>query len=151
MKMKKIVGILLSISLFYLCLLTAIAAEKSSDAVTPLCPVTGKAIDKNVWIDYHGGKLYFNSADCIKKFQDNVEKYFAKANLQLVVTGQARQTACPLMGKPVVSDKSVVVSGVKVELCCGICQKKITKANPKEQLEMVFGKGFDKGYTVKKT
>jgi hypothetical protein len=74
-----------------------------------------------------------------------------KANLQLVVTGQALQTACPLMGKPVVSGKSVVISGIKVELCCNICMKKISKANPKEQLEMVFGKNFDKGYTVKKS
>lgn len=149
--MRKIISALLPVALLSFFLVAAIAAEKNAETATPLCPVTGKAINKNVSTDYHGGKLYFSSADCVKKFQDNVEKYAAKANLQLVVTGQARQTACPIMGKPVVSGKSVVVSGVKVDLCCNTCLKKITKANPKEQLEMVFGKGFDKGYTVKKT
>jgi YHS domain-containing protein len=151
MKVKKIIGTLLSVTLSAFFLLAAMAATKSVDGPVTICPVTGKTIDKNVWIDYQGGKLYFNNADCVKKFQENVEKYTAKANLQLVVSGQAQQSACPLMGKPVVAGKSVVVSGVKVELCCGICQKKIAKANPKEQLEMVFGKGFDKGYTVKKS
>jgi YHS domain-containing protein len=149
--MKNIISALLTVALLSFFLVAAIAAEKNTETAIPLCPVTGKATNKNVSIDYHGAKLYFSNVDSEKKFKEDVEKYAAKANLQLVVTGQARQTACPLMGKPVVSGKSVVVSGVKVDLCCNICMKKITKANPKEQIEMVFGKGFDKGYTVKKT
>jgi YHS domain-containing protein len=129
---------------------TVAGADKPKAELKPLCPVSGKPIDKNVSIDYHNGKVYFSNAEAEKKFQDNVEKYAARANLQLVVTGQAQQTACPLMSKPVVAGKSVMVSGVKVELCCNICKTKLTKAKPEEQLEMVFGKGFDKGYTVKK-
>ena len=129
---------------------TVTGADKPKAELKPLCPVTGKPVDKSVSIDYHDGKVYFSNAEAAKKFQDNVEKYAARANLQLVVTGQARQTACPLMGKPVVSGKSVMVSGVKVELCCNICKTKVSKAKPEEQLEMVFGAGFDKGYTVKK-
>jgi hypothetical protein len=123
---------------------------KSKTEVKPLCAVTGKAIDRKIAIEYKSGEVYFSSPEAMKKFQDDVEKYAAKANLQLVVTGQARQTACPLMGKPVVPGKSVVVAGVRVELCCDMCKTKVTKAKPDEQLEMIFGKGFDKGYTVKK-
>ncbi|MGA2798477.1 MAG: hypothetical protein ABSE63_12920 [Thermoguttaceae bacterium] len=129
---------------------TLTGADKPKAELKPLCPVTGKPIDKTVSIDYHNGKVYFSNTEAAKKFQDNVDKYAARANLQLVVTGQARQTACPLMGKPVVAGKSVMVSGVKVELCCNICKTKLTKAKPEEQLEMIFGTGFDKGYTVKK-
>jgi YHS domain-containing protein len=136
-----------------ICLFTfsVTGADKPKNEVKPLCPVTGKITDKNISIDYHNAKVYFANAEAAKKFQDNVEKYAVKANLQLVVTGQATQTACPLMGKPVVAGKSVTVSGVKVELCCNMCKSKVTKAKPEEQLEMIFGKGFDKGYTVKKT
>jgi YHS domain-containing protein len=125
-------------------------ADKTKPEPKALCPVTGKHVDKNVSIEYHNGKLYFSNAEAAKKFQNNSDKYAARANLQLVVTGQAHQTACPLMGKPVVAGKSVTVSGVKVELCCNICKTKLTKAKPEEQLEMIFGTGFDKGYTVKK-
>ena len=135
---------------FLLFTFTLPGADKPKAELRPLCPVTGKPIDKSVSMDYHSGKLYFSNAEAAKKFQNNVEKYAARANLQLVVTGQAHQTACPLMGKPVVSGKSVMVSGVKVELCCNICKTKLTKAKPEEQLEMIFGAGFDKGYTVKK-
>jgi hypothetical protein len=130
--------------------LTVSGADKPKTELKPLCPVTGKPIDKSVSIDYHNGILYFANMEAAKKFQDNLEKYAPKANLQLVVTGQARQTACPLMGKPVVAGKSVMVSGVKVGLCCNMCKTKVTKARPEEQLEMIFGAGFDKGYTVKK-
>lgn len=149
--MRNVIRACLPIALLILVPLVVMAEDKSKDAPSLTCPVTGKPIDKSVLIDYHGGKLYFSSADSLKKFQAGAEKYAAKANLQLVLTGQAKQTACPLMGKPIVPDKSVMVAGVKVECCCSICQKKISKANPKEQLEMVFGKGFDKGYTVKKS
>jgi YHS domain-containing protein len=127
------------------------AADKSKAEVKPLCPVTGKSIDKSLSIDYKSGKLYFSGAEALKKFQDSEEKYATKANLQLVVTGQAHQKACPLMGKAVVSGRSVMVAGVKVELCCNICKTKVTKAKPEEQLEMIFGTGCEKGYTVNKT
>ncbi len=148
--MKTLIRTSLPLGLLLLFSYAVAAADKAKSQAKPLCPVTGKAIDKSVSIDYKNGKLYLFSAEALKKFQDNVEKYAARANLQLVVTGQAHQTACPLMGKPVVAGKSVVVSGVKVELCCNICKAKVTKAKPEEQLEMIFGTGFDKGYTVKK-
>jgi hypothetical protein len=140
-------------SLFILVILFTFAltgADKPKIEPKALCPVTGKPVDKNVSIEYHNGNIYFSNTEAAKKFQDNVDKYAARANLQLVVTGQAQQTACPLMGKPVIAGKSVMVSGVKVELCCNMCKTKLTKAKPEEQLEMIFGAGFDKGYTVKK-
>ena len=153
--MKALVRMCLPVGLLlFSCVVSAADKSKTDDKskteVKPLCPVTGKAIDRNVSLDYKSGTVYFSSPEAMKKFQDDVEKYAAKANLQLVLTGQARQTACPLMGKPIVPGKSVVVAGVKVELCCNMCKTKITKAKPEEQLEMVFGAGFDKGYTVKK-
>ena len=141
----------LPVGLLLLFSYAVMAADKPKTDVKPLCPVTGKAVDKNLSLEYKTGKVYFSSPEALKTFQDNAEKYAARANLQLVVTGQAHQTACPLMGKAVVAGKSVVVAGVKVELCCSTCKAKVAKAKPEEQLEMIFGAGFDKGYTVKKT
>ena len=43
-----------------------------------LCPVTGNPIDKSVFIEYQGKKVYFCCTDCIKPFKENPEKYVAK-------------------------------------------------------------------------
>jgi hypothetical protein len=153
--MKSFVQMCLSIGLLlFSCVVSAgdksTKDDQSKTEAKPLCPVTGKDIDRKVSLEYKSGKVYFSNPEAMKNFQGEVEKYAAKANLQLVITGQARQTACPLMGKPIVPGKAVVVAGVKVELCCNLCKTKVSKAKPEEQLEMIFGKGFDKGYTVKK-
>jgi YHS domain-containing protein len=149
--MKFLLKTSLAVGVFVLLHVIVMAEEKPKVEATPLCPVTGKAIDKNVSVDYRGGKLFFSNNESKKQFDANTEKYASKANLQLVLTGQAHQKACPLMGKPVVADKAVTVAGVKVGVCCTICVNKLSKAKPEEQLEMVFGKGFGTGYTVNKS
>jgi YHS domain-containing protein len=123
-----------------------LAAEKETAAT---CPISGKAINKEASIDYKGGKLCFCCNGCVATFNKNPEKYAAKANLQLVATGQAEQVACPRTGKPVNDEKTAEVGGVKVAFCCGGCQGKVAKASAEDQVALVFGKGFDKGFKVK--
>jgi len=55
---------------------TAVAAAPT--IVQTICPVMGGAIDKAVYTEYQGKKVYFCCAACIKKFQDAPEKYVAK-------------------------------------------------------------------------
>ena len=43
-----------------------------------VCPVTGDKIDKNVFVEYKGKKVYFCCADCKAKFEADPEKYIAK-------------------------------------------------------------------------
>ena len=133
-------------------LATALTAdEKQKDeAPKPLCPVEGGPIDKSVSADYLGGKVYFCCPACIPKFNADKGKYATKANLQLVLTGQAKQTACPLSGGKTNPKKTTQVAGVEIQFCCGNCQGKVAKAKPEEQMEMVFGKGFAKAFTVAK-
>jgi YHS domain-containing protein len=43
------------------------------------CPVMdGNKIDKNVFVEYKGKKVYFCCADCKAKFEADPEKYIAK-------------------------------------------------------------------------
>ena len=42
------------------------------------CPVMGGAINKNMFIDYKGKKVYFCCAGCEQKFKANPEQYIAK-------------------------------------------------------------------------
>lgn len=108
------------------------------------CPVSGKAVDANATVDYNGGKVYFCCNNCPKAFSANTEKFAAKANHQLVQTGQLKQTACPIAGRPVKAGTEIDVQGVKVGFCCNNCKGKAEKASGDEQLTLIFGskKGF---------
>jgi YHS domain-containing protein len=42
------------------------------------CPVMGGAIDKNVFTEYKGKKVYFCCPGCVEKFNEDPEKYIGK-------------------------------------------------------------------------
>ena len=42
------------------------------------CPVMGGAIDKTIFVEYKGKKVYFCCKGCVDTFQANPEKYLAK-------------------------------------------------------------------------
>ena len=56
---------------------TATAAAAEIEQTT--CPIMdGNKIDKNVFVEYKGKKVYFCCADCKAKFEADPEKYIAK-------------------------------------------------------------------------
>ncbi len=42
------------------------------------CPVMGGAIDKTIFVEYKGKKVYFCCPGCVETFKANPEKYVAK-------------------------------------------------------------------------
>jgi len=42
------------------------------------CPIMGGPIDKNIFVEYKGKKVYFCCAGCESKFKEAPEKYLAK-------------------------------------------------------------------------
>jgi len=129
------------------------AADKSTKSESAkeaklVCPVSGKAATKDVAVDYKGGKVYMCCPGCCGPFEKDTAKFAAKANEQLVASGQAKQVACPFSGKPLNAETALDVDGNKVAFCCNGCKGKVAKASKAEQVEMVFGKNFDKGFKV---
>ena len=56
---------------------TATATAASIEQTT--CPIMdGNKIDKNVFVEYKGKKVYFCCADCKAAFEKEPEKYIAK-------------------------------------------------------------------------
>ncbi|MCJ7777006.1 MAG: YHS domain-containing protein [Sedimentisphaerales bacterium] len=56
-------------------------AKKTAAAVEveqTMCPVLEAKIDKNIFTEYKGKKVYFCCADCKAKFEAEPEKYIAK-------------------------------------------------------------------------
>jgi YHS domain-containing protein len=56
---------------------TATTAAAASTEQT-LCPVTGDKIDKKVFVEYKGKKVYFCCSMCVAQFNKDPEKYMAK-------------------------------------------------------------------------
>jgi len=56
----------------------ATAEQTATTAEQTTCPVMGGAIDKNIFVEYKGKKVYFCCPDCKAKFEAEPEKYIAK-------------------------------------------------------------------------
>jgi len=128
-----------------LCLtLGAFAADKAKLK----CPVSGHEASKDHAVAYKAGEVYFCCDDCPKAFKATTEKFAAKANHQLVASGQYKETKCPLTGKPLNNAMTAKVSGVTVKFCCGGCKAKVAKAaKGDEKIDLVFNdKAFDKNF-----
>jgi hypothetical protein len=114
----------------------------------PPCPVSGKPADPDVFVAHKGGKVFFDSAESKAAYEKSPTKYTVQANYQLFLTGQARQVACPILGKPL-RGTNFRVGGIYV--CCGGCQRKLAAATPQQQAAAVFGTAFDKSFAVTKS
>ena len=114
------------------------------------CPVSGAVAKTDNARDYNGGKVYFCCMNCPKAFEKDTAKYAEKANAQLIASGQATQTKCPLSGGKINPEKTATVAGVEVKFCCEKCQGKVAAAKGDEQAKLVFSDAaFKKGWEVK--
>jgi len=60
---------------------TALLLDKPSkltDKRIPTCPIMGKPINKDIFTEYKGKKVYFCCAGCKEEFEKEPEKYIAK-------------------------------------------------------------------------
>lgn len=132
-----------AVTLLSVSALFAAAGEISLEGVTCLLnPKAPAKADKSV--EYKGGKVFFCCQNCPKAFSKDPAKHAAKANHQLVATGQAKQGACPLSGQAVDDSKSITVNGATVKFCCPNCLAKAESADDK--VELLFSdKAFEKG------
>ena len=57
---------------------TAVQTAKDAVPEQTVCPVMGGAINKEIFAEYKGKKVYFCCSDCVAEFKKNPEKYLAK-------------------------------------------------------------------------
>ncbi len=127
---------------------TLLAADEL-DITGAMCPVGGSHAVETISVDYRGGKVYFCCGGCDSSFLGDPGKYAAKANQQLVVTGQAKQTASPLSGKAVNAAYSLELGGAKVLFASEAERDGVAAQEEAAQVEAVFNdEAFDKGFQV---
>lgn len=93
MKSKKAqFGIVLTLASLLVVGLIVLNGCKKSEPTTPTgpnevasaaieqttCPIMGKAINKDIFTEYKGKKVYFCCAGCKEEFEKEPEKYIAK-------------------------------------------------------------------------
>ena len=80
------------VALFFVCavaapLMAADTAEKGKPQT--ICPVMGGKIDKKVYADYQGKRVYFCCSSCREEFKKDPEKYIKKLEDQGVAIEKA--------------------------------------------------------------
>lgn len=95
------------------------------------CPISGEAVDKAVFADLKGQRVYFCCKKCLAKGQEDAAKTLEKAYPADKVV-EVKNASCPVMGEKI-GDKergknTVVVMGYKLELCCDDCQEDVKKS-----------------------
>jgi hypothetical protein len=134
-------------SLIAVAVLCAFSTAPAADALPLKCPVCGKAASPAQHVAHNGAVVEFCSADCAKAFAAHADKFAAKANLQLVASGQFKEVKCPLEGYALNPKASVLVGGLSITFCCKGCRNVVSLAKGDEQIDLVFSdKAFKKGF-----
>lgn len=85
--MRQIVMMLFVVMLAAAWLAQAAPAAKGGPQTK--CPVMGGAVDKSVYLDYEGKRIYFCCAQCRQDFQKDPAKYLKKLEDQGVTLEKA--------------------------------------------------------------
>lgn len=130
-------------ALFTIALLgAAFAADDEHEGNQTKCPVMGNKINKEVYTDYKGQRVFFCCAGCIDPFNKDPEAYLKKMKEDGVEPMKLKaQSICPvsgeeLTGKDVYADHE----GQRVYFCCPSC-KKAFAADPPKYLKVLSDRG----------
>ena len=88
MKMIKI----LLVSLVVLALAAGPALAADQPKPQTLCPVLGGNVDKKVYVDYQGKRIYFCCQGCDAEFKKDPEKYLKKLQEQGITLEKCPET-----------------------------------------------------------
>ena len=99
------------------------------------CPVMGGSIDKDVYLDYQGQRIYFCCESCKGEFRKDPEKYMKKISDDKILL-ESVQKKCPVMGGDI--DKNIYTDykGRRVYFCCESCKKSFIE-DPEKYLDRI--------------
>ena len=78
--MKKLIMVIIGLVLALSLVGAGFAAQ--APATQAVCPVLGNKINKNIYADYQGKRVYFCCSGCVAPFKKNPEKYLKKMEEQ---------------------------------------------------------------------
>jgi YHS domain-containing protein len=106
-------------------------AVGESKGTQEYCPVMGNKINKEIYTDYNGKRIYFCCSGCIDTFKKDPEKYMEKMKEAGVTL---KSVPCPVSGKPSSQEIFTEYQGEKIYFCSSACKEKFLK-NPEKYME----------------
>jgi YHS domain-containing protein len=103
------------------------------------CPVMGGAINKALYADHDGKRVYFCCGGCSADFKKDPAKYIKKLE-DAGVTVAKVQTTCPVMGGKIDKTSYVDVAGKRIYLCCAGCADAV-RGDPEKYIKKLEGEG----------
>ncbi len=99
------------------------------------CPVMGGKINKDLYVDAKGKRIYVCCKGCISKVKAEPEKYIEKLEKKGENVAKL-QTKCPVMGGKINKDLYVDHEGKRIYVCCKGCISKV-KADPEKYIKKI--------------
>ena len=140
MKVLKALALTLTIALFLAGLL--FAQEKGQKEQT-ICPVMkGRKINKNLYVDHQGKRVYFCCQSCVSVFKNNPDKYMKQLEKEGVTleSAQKLQSICPITGEKIDKKYYVDALGFRIYASSEEAVKKIEE-NPEEAIKKIKENG----------
>ena len=114
-------------------------AGKAAVVAQTTCPVMGGAINKALYGDHDGKRVYFCCGGCSADFKKDPAKYVKKLE-DAGVTLAKVQTTCPVMGGKIDKKSYVDHAGKRIYLCCAGCADAV-KADSEKYIKKLEGEG----------
>jgi len=107
--------------------------------VQTTCPAMGGKINKALYVDYKGKRIYLCCKGCIAPVTKDPAKYIEKLESEGVTVAKL-QTTCPVMGGKINKKQYADVEGKRIYVCCPGCIAKI-KADPETYIKKLEDDG----------
>lgn len=104
-----------------------------------VCPIMGDPINKSLYVDHDGKRVYACCAKCLEKLQADPAKYITMLEKQGVTPARV-QTTCPVLDGKINKSLYADVDGKRIYVCCAGCIDKI-KADPAKYIEKLEAEG----------
>lgn len=118
---------------------TVVFADKETLQPQTRCPVMDEKINKSLFVEHDGKRIYV----CCKACIETVKKYPAKYIRELEAAGvkfEQTQTTCPVMGGKIDKKTYADYNGKRVYFCCSGCIPQF-KNDPEKYLKMMEAEG----------
>jgi YHS domain-containing protein len=124
--------------------LLIMAGSSFADRSQSKCPVMGGDINKEVYADYQGSRVYFCCPGCKEPFLAKPDSFLTKMKEGGVVLEKTpnQQTHCPVMGGEINREVFTDHNGKRIFFCCKDCQGKF-KAAPESFLKKLKEQGVN--------
>ena len=107
--------------------------QKAKIVPQATCPVMGGKVNKDLYVDHEGKRIYACCKGCIAPLQKEFAKYAKKVEAAGETVAKV-QTTCPVMGGKINKKQFVDAKGKRIYVCCPGCIGKI-EADPDKYIK----------------